>query len=370
MKIESIRETLVDAVSRAEKVSGRNTTLPVLAGILLSTDKNQLILKATNLDLGITIKVPVKVSLEGKVVVPAQTLNQFLNSISKEKSISLESVNQTLKIVTSGSRATFKTLPTEDFPIIPELSDDLAFTMPTRDFIGGLKAVSFAAAQGSMKPELSSVLVSYQGDELVFAATDSFRLAEKRIKVKKIPHFNQLLIPAKNASDVVRLFDGISDDLSVTLGDNQIALRSGNVCLTSRVIDGTFPDYKQIIKQIFLEENISRVVVLKQDLTNALKTAVVFSDNFNQLILKVVPKEKVFQIESKNKDVGENEQSVPAVIEGKEVTMSVNSRYFTDSFQSIGVDSMSLSFSGEGRPILIQGVGDKSFLYIVMPMNR
>jgi DNA polymerase-3 subunit beta len=366
MKIESIRETLVDAVSKAEKISGRNTTLPVLSGVLLVTDKNTLTIKATNLDLGVTIKVPVKVQEEGKVVVPAQTLNQFLNSLSREKSISIESNDQTMRVVTSGSRATFKTLATEDFPMIPELSDDKAFTLPAKDLVAGIKQVSYAAAQGSMKPELSSVLISYQGDELVFAATDSFRLAERRVKVKKIPHFNQLLIPAKNASEIARLFDGMSEEVSITLGDNQIALRAGNITLTSRVIDGVFPDYKQAIPR----ESVSKVVVLKQDLTNALKTAAVFSDNFNQLTLTVKPKEKIFQIESKNKDVGENTQLVPAVIEGKEIIININSRYFTDSFQSIGADSMNLSFSGEGRPILVQGVGDKGFLYLVMPMNR
>ena len=145
-----------------------------------------------------------------------------------------------------------------------------------------------------------------------------------------------------------------------------MALRSQNVYLTSRIVEGTFPDYKQIIPK----EITSKAIILKQDLINSLKTSLIFSDAFNQLTLRLSPKAKDFEIESKNSTVGENINTVDSVLEGDDITINVNHRYFTDCFQSITTDSISLGFSGQTKPIVVQGVGDTSFLYIVMPMNQ
>ena len=145
-----------------------------------------------------------------------------------------------------------------------------------------------------------------------------------------------------------------------------MALRSQNVYLTSRIVEGTFPDYKQIIPK----EIISKAIILKQDLINSLKTSLIFSDTFNQLTLRLSPKAKSFEIESKNSTVGESIHTVDSVLEGDDIAINVNHRYFTDCFQSITTDSISLEFSGQTKPIMVQGVGDTSFLYIVMPMNQ
>ncbi|MES2213833.1 MAG: DNA polymerase III subunit beta [Patescibacteria group bacterium] len=366
MKIECIKEKLSDSVSKAEKIAGKNPTLPVLAGLYLKTEGNSLSIRATNLDLGLATSVSAKILEEGEAVVPAQILSQLLNSLPKEKTITLSLEGQVLKVKTGSTEALIKTLPTEDFPIIPQIKDDEGFSMPAKDLVLGLRSVVYAAAQGSMKPELSSVCVAYEGNELVFAATDSFRLAEKRIKVKNIPHFKYILIPQKNASEIVRIFDAIDDDLSVSIKDNMAAFEGGGVYLTSRIIDGVFPDYKQIIPK----ETTSKAVVLKQDLATSLKTALIFSDTFNQLHLSLSPKQKTFEIESKNSSVGENKYALPAAIEGEDLEINVNHKYFTDCFQSIPSDTINIKFNGQARPILLEGVGDKSFMYIVMPMNR
>lgn len=366
MKIESIKDRLEEAVGKAEKIAGKNITLPVLSGLYLSAHNNSLSIKSTNLDIGISIDVPVKVLEPGTVVIPAHTLYSFLSSLSKEKSVNISTKDQVVEIKTIATQTSIKTLPSEEFPIIPEISDDDVFSIPARDLIFGLKSVMYAAAIGSMKPELSSVAVSYDGEFLVFAATDSFRLAEKKIRVKKIPHFKQILIPQKNAVEIVRIFDKGEEEISISIEENQMAMRAGGIYLTSRIIEGTFPDYKQIIPK----ESSSKAVVLKQDLITSLKTSLVFADAFNQLTFKVSPENKTFQIESKNNTVGENVYNIDAVMEGEDITISVNHRYFTDCFQSITTDSVSLSFSGQARPIIIQGVGDTSFLYLVMPMNK
>ncbi len=366
MKIECIKEQLEYGLSTALKIAGKSQSLPVLSGFYLEAGQNVLIIKATNLDLGISIKVPAKVSLSGVVVVPAQILSSFVSSLSKDHSISMASKDNLMEVKTSSTKTNIKVLPSDEFPVIPEISDDGAFSIPSRDLVYGIRSVIYAASIGSIKPELSSVSVTHDGDHLVFAATDSFRLAEKRVRIKKMPHFKQILIPQKNAAEIAKIFDQIGDDVSISIGENQIALRSEGVYLASRVIDGIFPDYRQIIPP----KHSSSAIVLKQDLINSLKTSLIFSDSFNQLTLKVFVGKKIFEMETKNLNVGDIVHKVDAVLEGEDISINVNHRYFTDCLQSISADSISLEFSGQAKPIVMRGVGEAGFLYLVMPMNQ
>ncbi len=366
MKIECIKEQLEEALNKAEKITGRNTTLPVLSGFYFDVHKNLLLIKATNLDLGISIKLPVKMIEPGVVVVPAHIISSFISSLTKDRNVILNTKDQTLEVKTSSTKSYIKTMSSDDFPVIPEIDDDKAFSLPARDLVFGIKSVIYAAAVGSVKPELSSVSITSDGEFLIFAATDSFRLAEKKIRVKKTPHFKQILIPQKNATEIIKIFDKGDEDVAVSIEEHQMAMRSQNVYLTSRIIDGTFPDYKQIIPQ----ETTSKAVLLKQDLANSFKTSLVFSDNFNQLTIKILPKAKSFEIEAKNSSIGGSTYSIDSVIEGEDISINVNSRYFGDCLQSITTDSVSLSFAGQAKPIIVQGVGDTSFLYLVMPMNQ
>src|SRR3990167_709200 len=262
MKIECIKDQLEEAFSKADKIAGKNITLPVLSGLYLDARQNSLSIKATNLDLGISISLPVKVSEPGIVVVPARIISSFVSSLSKDKNIGITSKNQILEIKTSATKTQIKTLPSEDFPVIPEIDDDKAFSIPTRDFIFGIRSVIYAAAVGSIKPELSSISITHEGEFLVFAATDSFRLAEKKIRIKKVPHFKQILVPQKNAMEIIKIFDKGEEEISISIEEHQMALRAQNIYLTSRIIEGTFPDYKQIIPK----ETTSKAVLLKQDL--------------------------------------------------------------------------------------------------------
>lgn len=366
MKIESIREKLSDAVSKAEKIAGKNSTLPALAGLYLKASGGMLTIRSTNLDLAITLSVPVKVLEEGEVLVPAQILNSFLSSLSSDKPITLSTSENTLQVTTGSARTTLKTLSTDEFPLVAEISDDLAFSIPGKDLALGIKSVSYAASVGSIKPELASVFITYRDGELIFVATDSFRLAEKRIKTKKIPHFKEMLIPQKNALEIARIFDKEGDDVSISIGENQAAFHKEGMYLATRIVDGTFPDYRQIIP----EGGSTKATLLKKDLEASLRTNLIFSDAFNQLTFTVSPKEEQFNITSKNSNIGESISHVSAALLGNDLTVSINHRYLVDSFQSINTDSVVLSFNGSNKAILVQGMGDKSFLYLVMPMNR
>jgi DNA polymerase-3 subunit beta len=367
MKIECVKEKIIDAIYKAEKITGKNLTLPILSHIYLEAKNSVCIIKATNLDLGLEIEIPVKVIEPGKATVPGTVFLNFISNLSGESKMVLEIINNDLFIHGQKTSTKIKTQPTDDFPIIPQIKDEKSFELDAKDFVRGIKSVWYGAAQTSMKPELSSVYVYYDGvDSLVFVATDSFRLAEKKVKIKKGRDISQILIPLKNVSEIMRILESAEGEVDVKMSSNQLAFSWGGVYLVSRIIDGTFPDYKQIIPKEFKTE----VTVLKKDLVNSLKLINVFTDTFNQVVMKISPSEKTFELTTQNSTVGETRNSLDTALTGDDLTISFNYKYLVDCFQSIDTDSLVLSFSGLGKPVLVRGVSDRSFLYIVMPMNR
>lgn len=367
MKTECVKEKLGVAVAQAEKVAGKNLTLPVLACVLLEATKNSIVVKATNLDLGIEITIPAKTSKEGRVAVAGNVLSSFLNNSQSDKNITLEMTDTgLLKITTDKTSTTIKTLNPDDFPSIPRVSEEMSFKIKASDFARGLKSVWYSSSISSIKPELSSILVRCDEDTLVCAATDSFRLAEKKVKLKTNKAFEAILIPFKNVQEVIRVLDGAKDDVLLCVTKNQISISYDGLYLTSRVIDGVFPDYNQIIPK----EEQTEVVVLKDDLIQAFKVANIFSDKFSQINMRAEPSRKNFEVKTSNADVGESLNKIDATLKGEDVAVNFNHKYVTDCFSSLGTDSVSLSFNGLNRPLVIRGIGDSSFLYLVMPMNR
>ncbi len=366
MKIECVKEKLIDALSKTEKVVGKNLNLPILSCILIKTTSSSLVLRATNLEVGIEISIPAKVHAEGSVAVPGSILSSLLSQIKNEKNITLEVVDNNLVIKTSYVSTTIKALPADDFPSLPQAEEGRSVTLTPSMFVKGLKTVSYSASQSAVKPELASVYVYPQDETLIFVSTDSFRLAEKKMKFKNAKDFPPIIIPSKNIPDIIKTLEGLEEDVQVFFDKTQLVFVGNNTYLVSRVIDGTFPDYKQIIPKTFTTE----VVALKEDVTNVFKTSHLFSDKFNQVGVGVDPESKKVLIKTKNNDVGEYSGSLDATITGEKVDVNFNQRYITDCFQSIDSDSLSLSFNGVSRPLVIQGVSDKSFFYLVMPMNK
>ncbi len=175
-----------------------------------------------------------------------------------------------------------------------------------------------------------------------------------------------MLIPFKNIPEILRVFGDFSGTISVCFNKNQVSFSSDNIYLTSRVIDGVFPDYRQIIPK----ERKTEAVVLKQDLLNALKLSNIFSDKFNQVNLIISPEDKIFELSSSNNDIGENKTQIDAALKGEDVELSFNYKYFLDCFQSVTTDSMAIRLDGTSRPIVITPISDSSFTYLIMPMNR
>jgi DNA polymerase III subunit beta len=367
MKIEVQTKKLKESISLVEKISGKHATLPVLSCILFEAKKGEVVLRATNLDIGIEVTIPAKVDGEGVVAIPASVVSAFISQLPDQNpTITLELSSNNILITSAKSKCTIKTVSSEDFPSIPRVTED-ATSLPTELFIKGLRSVWYSASVSSVKPELSSVYVYRDEESIVFAATDSFRLAERKIKILQSLHINDILIPFKNISDLVRTLEVVGGTSNVRVNKNLISFESKGVYIVSRVTDGVFPDYRQIIPKSFVTE----AVFLKQDILNSLKISNIFSDKFNQIRLIVDPKNNILEIQTKNSDIGENNTTIDAALTGDRVEINFNCKYIADCFQSIEADSVSFQISGPNRPMVIRPVsGDQTFMYLAMPMNR
>ena len=367
MKLECKIEDIKNKILLVERITGKNLTLPVLNSILLVASGKSLKLRSTNLSLGVEIEVPAKIEKEGIVAISGLVLSGIFSNVFQNDSVFLESINGNLLIKTKKSKIKLKGQPHDDFPTIPRVIGE-SFEIEAKKLTDGIKSVYYSSSMSNIKPEISSVFIHTDGDDLIFVSTDSFRLAEKKIKIKGIGEnlrTSGILIPFKNVSEILKIFGESIGVVKVCFNKNQISFSTENVYLTSRVIDGVFPDYRQIIPK----NSSTNAVLLKQDLLNALKLSNIFSDKFNQVNLIINPKEKVFELSSANNDIGENKTYLDATIGGENVELGFNYKYFLDCFASITTDSVSIKLSGVGSPITITPVGDTSFTYLIMPMN-
>jgi DNA polymerase III subunit beta len=366
MKIEIIKEKFLDAVTQVERVAGKHVSLPILSYVILEAKDGNVIIKATNLDVGVEISVAAKILEDGVVAVSGSLMKAFLSNTGKDKNITLETNENVCKIISGQSEAVFNTMSAEDFPVIPKVTDGKSFVINSKEIVLGLKSVVWSSAVSTIKPELSSVYIYEENDELVFVATDSFRLAERKIKAKKVKGFDPILIPFKNALEIIRTFENFNGDLVVVISKNQLSITTENIHLSSRVVDGNFPDYRQIMPKEFG----TKATILKSDLINALKLSSLFSNSFNQLSIVFNPQDKSVELSTKNADVGESKQIIKGVVEGDDITMSFNHRYVLDCLSVIESESVILKIAGQGKPMIIMPSNNISFTYLVMSMNR
>lgn len=366
MKIECVKDKVRNVIGFAEKITGKNATLPVLQSILITSDKNNIIIRSTNLEIGVEFTIPAKVIEGGSVAVPGSVVNNIFSNLHNDKNIVIESKNENLTITTDHNSLVVKSYPADDFPTIPTVKEGDEFEIESRKLIKGIQSVIYSASLSDIKPEIASVYIYPEDKNIVFVATDSIRLAEKKIDTKKQYEFEGIILPLKTAQEVIRVFNDYEGDILVKFNTNQISFINHETHLTSRVVNGNFPDYRQIIPKTSTTE----VTILKDDLVNALKITNIFSDKFNRVDVVIDPKTKVCEFRSQNSDVGENITKIDSVLEGNAVDISFNQKYIIDCFNSIPQDSVTLQFNGSNKPLLVKGVGDTTFLYLIMPINR
>lgn len=353
-------QSLLESVSR---VSTKHLTLPVLQCVLLEVVNNSLVVKATNIEIGIEGTMSAVVQEEGMVAVPAQTLLQTISLVT-QKNTTLTTEGDVLLVETDASKTEIRTTSADDFPTIPRITDG-GYTIKGSLFALGIRTAAFAASQSSIKPELGSVYVFQKKEHsLTFVATDSFRLVEKTVTVQGLVFQESVLIPYKNALELARVAGEVEGTVTFSVTDNQCALTTPSLYITSRLTNGTFPDYAQIIPK----EYQSHATVLVGDVVHALKKTNIFLNKFMQLTLTLAAGSLTFTAESG--ELGTTTESVPATLEGDELTLSFNHRYVSEIMSHIADDSVTLHFAGIGRPMVLEGVQDKTLRYLVMPMNK
>lgn len=370
------KETLLWGLDCVARTSTKHQTLPVLQCVLLEAKKDPknkkgvVILKTTNLELGVEATLPADVLEEGVVAVPAITLLETANLLS-DKDVSLKKEKETLKIEAKKAKTEIKTFPHEEFPNIPTLTGKTQ-KVNGSVFALGIKTAVFAVSQSSIKPELGSVYVGQHKEHtLTFVATDSFRLTEKTTSQKSVTLDTPLLIPHKNALELARVLDTAEADPELCVSENQCSLTFGfedgrGLYITSRLTNGTFPDYKQIIPK----EYVTHCTVLKADLVHALKKTNIFTNRFFQVGVSVDPKKQQLQFSADSGEVGTTTEECAAEVDGEALTLSFNQRYLSEPLAHFTDESLILHFAGVGRPMVIEGVHEKSLRYLVMPMNR
>ena len=343
----------------------KSTTLPALSSVLIVAGNDGIKMRATNLETGVDLKLNGKCINDGVVAIPATILQQIAGSLTQDGNITIEQTGDIISIISGTGKSLIKTVPYDDFPSIPFPENS-----KNRIIIQGVllknlfTSIASCASSSTVRPELSSIYISIEGGVLTAVATDSFRLAEKKIPLSNKGTQGKFLIPAKNALDISQALP--DDDVIISFDDNQCAFVATQGMFVSRLTNAVYPDYRQIIPK----ESIVEAVVLRKDFENALKRTTIFSDSFQKVKVSFNPKKNSFSFFAKNTEIGESSETIPANISGSALDLSFNHRYLSAVLSLTTSESISLTAAGIGRPLIIKGVGDTTIMYLVSPMNQ
>lgn len=366
MKAAVKKENMLEAVQLAERVVGKKESLPVLSCVLLEAGRGEFSIRATNLEAGIAVSVPSEVGEGGAVAVPAAVLSQVLRSVAGD-TVSLRVEEGNLLAESRGSKTLIKGVPHQEFPPLGGVEGVEGVNLPRGDLLACLQAVSYAASPSMIRPELGSVYVRIEPSSLTCVATDSFRLAEKKVSLGNGDEESEILIPLKHAVELMHVLGSIGDD-SVTLSadDSQMMVAASSLRYVSRVVEGTFPAYREIIPKSFAAE----ATVLKGEFADVLRKARIFAGNDQHVGLHVYPARKTLSATARSAEVGEMSDTVEAALEGDDLDINFHIGYLADCLSSISSDSIVLGFAGPGKALVVRGASDTSFMYLVMPLNR
>lgn len=366
MHIEIGKEDLVKKLEVVSRAAAKHLTLPILQCVRIEAKGKEVSFSGTNLEIAISAHAETKVVAEGVVAVPAQLLLQTIQLVPESK-ISLSVEGEALVVASRGSHTKINAFPLQDFPTMPELPQG-GQMINGQSFALGIRTVAFAASQSTIKPELGSIYINQKKERtLTFVATDSFRLIEKTISQEKITLENPLLIPQKNALEIARVLEIVGGNPLLVIGEGQAALRfEDGTYVTTRLTEGSFPDYAQIIPK----EYTTHATLLVADLLHALKMTSVFANKFQQVSMEVKKAGKEIVLSSDSGEAGKTVERVQAQIDGDDLTLSFNQRYIIDPLPALAGESVRLDFAGIGRPLVFVGVTEQSIRYLVMPMNK
>ena len=362
MKLIINQKNLKQAISLIEKVVSKNISLPILSNILLKTENGRLRLSATNLELGINTLIGVKIEEVGEIAIPARIFSDFINTVQDEK-ITLVTKNNTLTINTDHYKTSILGFDSKDFPIIPKIKSETIISIPTSTLKNALMKVLDSMAVSETRPELAGIFIQIKNNQCVLVSTDIFRLAEVTIPIKATDS-TSIILPRNTVTELVRMCSDVEGDIQIKYTDNQVAFIAEDIELVSRVIDGTYPPYKNVIPDKF----ISRVLIKRNELENNIRLAGLFASSISDV--KIACSEDKLTITARNSDKGEIETNVSAVLKNEPFELSLNYRYILDGLKNMPGNDVIIEFTGAGSPLVMRPSDDKSFVYLIMPLRN
>ncbi len=375
MKVTILQENLARGLSIVSKAVSPRSTLPVLANVLIASDEGRLRLSATNLEMGITCWIPARIEEEGSTTVPARTFSDLVSALpSDQVMLKLDAQTQTLNVRGGTSTNDIKCIDAQEFPPLPTPDLEGAVQINSGDFREMIHQVVFAASSDEARPVLMGVLMQVDKDKLTMAAADGFRLSVRKA-VLSTPSTAPVsaIVPAQALKELARVASDGEEPIYMALpkGRGQVVFRVKDVEVVSQLIDGTFPDFQQIIPRSYK----SRTLVSTASLLKACKQAEIFAregSNVARFNIKssqgeMQPSE--VEITATSEETGKNETIVEATVDGGGLLIAFNVKFLREALEVIRTPNVALETSAPNAPGVVKPVGDDQFLHVIMPMH-
>lgn len=371
MQFSCNQDTFSKYLNIISRVVNNKPGLPILNNVLFETVKGKVILKVTDLELSISTWIGADVKADGKITVPAKQLSEFINSIP-DKKVDVELDKQSFNISTENNSASFNTMPADDFPEIPETVEGVKslVRIEKADFVTAVNRVAFAAARDDIKPVLTGIKIEIEGSSISFIGTDGLRLSRQILKVEKASEDKSIIVPVRALEELAHIvadLDSESDFIEVfVLSDrNQVLFRFGEVDLVSRMIDGEFPEYKQIIPTGYKTKS----EIDKNDFLNSLKVINIIARSVlgNKMILDIYKEGKI-SLSATQSDLGKNQSNLSCKVEGDDIKIAFSAKLLSDILNHLDSEDIVFECSEPVRPGVFKIKGDENFVHLVMPM--
>jgi len=373
MRLSCLQENLNRGLSVVGRAVATRTTLPITNNVLLTVDQSRLKLAATNLEMAISCWIGAKVEEEGAVTVPARLLAEFISSLPSDRvDISLFPRTKTLGLKCARFEARISGVDAKDFPPIPKIEDGITTKVEVDALRQGISQVVFAAASEDSRPVLTGVDAEFDGDLLTLAAADGFRLAVYKLPLlSPVSQKTEVIIPARALAELNRLMADQEEAIEITVNPNksQALFRLKNIELVSQLVQGTFPQYGQLIPQSYN----TRVVVDVAQFLRAAKTASIFASDGGGIVrLVMTPGGELtpgkITISARSEEVGDDVGEIDAIVEGEEAKIAFNGRYLIDVLGVLHETQVALETTNPSSPGVIRPVGVDNYIHVVMPM--
>ena len=373
MKLSCLQENLNRGLNVVGRAVATRATLPITNNVLLATEKSRLKLVATNLEMAISCWIRAKVEEEGTITVPARLLTEFISSLPSEKvDITLSPQTRTLGLKCARFEARISGIDAKDFPPIPKVEGGITTKVEVDALRQGIIQVAFAAATEESRPVLTGVDAKFEGDLLTLAAADGFRLAVYKLPVvEPVSQNTEVIIPARTLFELNRLMAEQEEAVEITANPNkgQALFRLKNVELVSQLIQGSFPNYAQLIPQSYT----TRAVVSVTDFLRATKTASIFARDGSGIVrLMIAPGGELtpgkLVISARSEEIGDDVGEIDALVEGAEAKIAFNGKYLTDVLSVLHEAQVAVETTSPSSPGVIRPVGADNYIHVVMPM--